>query len=278
MPWEAKPSLSERPPSRERGVVEVWRVCLSGLPEDVARLVPTLSPSELDRANRFRFERDGRRFVAARGLLRLVLSYYLNTPPSELKFTSGEFGKPALAPPFDRSGTSFNVAHSGDLALFAVAHGRQVGVDVEGVKHNEELESVARHFFSAREFSSLRALPITARARGFFDCWTRKEAYIKARGEGVSFPLERFSVSFTPAAATLEVEGEPGESSRWRVRPLALGADYAGALVAEGDDWELREREMLSPACPSAGGEQPLPAPHRRAPFFLSGDEPPKGI
>lgn len=251
MPWEAKPSLSERPPSRERGVVEVWRVCLSGLPEDVARLAPTLSPSESDRAHRFRFERDRLRFVAGRGLLRLVLSYYLDTPPAELKFTYGQFGKPALAPPSDQSGASFNVAHSGDLALFAVAHGRRVGVDVERVQPDGDLGSVARHFFSAREFTSLSALPVAARARGFFDCWTRKEAYTKARGEGVSFPLERFSVGFSSAAdAALEVEGEPSESSHWRVRPLDLGALYAGALVVEGHDWELRERELSPPAPP----------------------------
>jgi 4'-phosphopantetheinyl transferase len=211
----------------------------------VLNLQRALSSDELHRAARFRFQRDRQRFVVSRGLLRVILGRYLDTAPGELCFRYGEHGKPFLDPAFDREGLCFNLSRSGGLALYAVARGREVGIDLERVCHVAEVEQIAERFFSAREKAALRTFPADLKHEMFFAYWTRREAFAKALGSGLSLPLDQenanafFDVSPIPGEPTmLSGTGERSrESSRWAIRPLLPAPGYVAALVAEGHDW-----------------------------------------
>jgi len=224
-----------------RGEVHVWRAGLDRPAPEVEGLFGTLSPEERERARRFRFERDRRHFVVARGTLRALLGRVLDAEPAALSFVYEAYGKPALETIEGRDPLSFNVSHSGGLALYALARGRRVGLDLERVRADFASEEIAEQFFSKDEVRRLRALPEGLRVEGFFNCWTRKEAYIKGRGEGLSFPLDRFAVSLSPRepAELLSVEGSAHEAARWSLRHLRPGEGYVGAVAAEGRDWRL---------------------------------------
>jgi 4'-phosphopantetheinyl transferase len=222
--------------------VHVWRARLDAPPESVRRLFDLLAPDERERAARFHFQRDRDRFTIARALLRGILGGYLNSGPERLRFEYGAQGKPSLAAEHNPVGLRFNVSHSEGVALFAAALGREVGVDVERVSARVECEEIAGRFFSPREVAALRALPAALREAAFFNCWTRKEAYIKARGEGLTLPLDGFDVSLAPGepAALLANRLDPAEVSRWSLRELAPWPGFAAALAAEGHGWRLK--------------------------------------
>jgi 4'-phosphopantetheinyl transferase len=222
--------------------VHVWRAPLGQTDERLECLRGTLAPDECERAARFYFERDRRHFVAARGLLREILSLYLKLPPASLRFVYTPYGKPHLADGSGAEGLRFNVSHSGGMALYAVSCGRELGVDIEEVRADVEYEQIAERFFSKQEVLALRELPAGLRQEAFYLCWTRKEAYIKGIGEGLSLPLDSFDVSLTPGApaSLLAVRGDAREGARWDLRALEPGPGYHAALVAEGHDWHLR--------------------------------------
>ncbi|MEO5579860.1 MAG: 4'-phosphopantetheinyl transferase superfamily protein [Gemmatimonadaceae bacterium] len=231
------PSL-RRAPLLRPNEVHVWRV-LRDVRESVgAGLWEMLSPDERGDAGRFRLAVERRRFVAARGVLRTLLGAYAGMAPGTLRFQYGPAGKPSLAcgagaaaPP------DFNVAHSGPLALIAVARNRALGVDLEEMLPLMEADALADRFFSAAEKVALRALPAERRLRGFYSCWTRKEAFIKATGEGLSRRLDSFDVSVGQHAALERVVDDPAEASRWSLRDIPIGAGYAATLaVATGID------------------------------------------
>ncbi len=217
--------------------IHVWRAELDAPAAAHDRLKRHLSPDELARASRFVFEEHRRRFVAARGILRDVLARYLGCTPAALQFRYGRRGKPEV----DSGGLDlrFNLSHSGGVAVVAVARGREVGIDVERIRPEAATDAIARRFFSPREVEALAALPPKERLEAFFRCWTRKEAYIKARGEGLRIPLSSFDVSVGREAALLAVRGAPEESSRWTLAELQPGPSYAGALAYEGDELTL---------------------------------------
>jgi 4'-phosphopantetheinyl transferase len=221
--------------------VHVWRACLDLDSSSVEHLQHALSADELQRAARFHFPRDRRRFTVARGVLRDILGRYLGVPPSELGFRYSAYGKPALAAGFDAVGVRFNISHSHEMALFAVTCGREIGVDIEYLGREIRGEEIAQHFFSAHECASLRALPAAAKHEAFFNCWTRKEAYIKAHGEGLSLPLNQFDVSLAPGepAALLATRNDPREVQRWSLQALTPGPGYVAALAVEGQGWQL---------------------------------------
>ena len=212
---------------------QVWLAQLDPGAATVDRLVAVLSPDERERAGRFHFRRDAMRWIVARATLRAILGAYLEVDPTAVAFTYGPKGKPALAGEEGRADVQFSVSHSADLAAFAVAVDVPVGVDVERLRAVEDMERIAARTFSARECAVLRGLPREQRAAGFFNCWTRKEAYIKALGEGLSYPLDRFSVSLAPGLpARLEaVEDEPGHVETWTMEALTVRASFAGAVV-----------------------------------------------
>jgi 4'-phosphopantetheinyl transferase len=221
-------------PTLTRDAVHLWRAQLDLDPGALAGLEATLAPDEREAAGRFVFPRDRRRFLAARGVLRALLGAYLRTPPAAIRLAYGAHGKPSvLEPP---SKIEFNVAHSGETALYAVALARRVGVDLELIRMDVECDALAERFFSPRERAALAALAAADRRRAFFDCWARKEAYLKARGDGLSTPLDTFSVSLDPrgGAAVLETVDGPEERARWSVVPVPPVREYAAALVVEG--------------------------------------------
>jgi 4'-phosphopantetheinyl transferase len=231
--WPAAP---ERP-LVAGGEVHVWRAELNPDAPALRELWGTLSADERARAGRFHFQRDRDHFVAARGRLRDILSRYLGTPPDGLRFSYDGYGKPSLVGAVGGGPLRFNVSHSQGVALYAVTKGREVGVDVEFVREDFAGLEIAEHFFSRREVEALRAVAPGERASAFFDCWTRKEAYIKARGEGLSHPLHLFTVSLAPGrpAALLCTEDDPQEAARWSLVALFPGAGYRAALAVRGE-------------------------------------------
>jgi 4'-phosphopantetheinyl transferase len=219
--------------------VHLWQAALDGRPADIFESF--LSPDELTRANRFHFLKDRNHFVVARGLLRNLLAAYLGVNSAELRFSYGAQGKPFLLLE-SQSQINFNVSHSHGRAAFAFSRGRELGIDLEYVKDDFDADLIANRFFSRAEVLSLRTVPADLRNQAFFNCWTRKEAYIKARGEGLSMPLDQFDVTLRPdePAALLNNYREEREVSRWSMQSIPAPAGYAGALVGEGQDWKLK--------------------------------------
>jgi 4'-phosphopantetheinyl transferase len=222
--------------------VHVWLAALTATPDTSRALWEILDADERARALAFRFSLHRERFLVARATLRLILGRYLGQPPAGLPLRVGANGKPILASSVED--LRFNVSHSEDRALFAVAQAREVGVDIERVRDDPEIEEIARRTFSAREVDALLSLPVAARRSAFFACWTLKEAYLKARGDGLALPLDAFDVSIGGVegpARLLDVRGAPGEPDRWALRALALDGPYQAALAVEGHDWTLRQ-------------------------------------
>ncbi len=217
------------------GDVNVWRIGLIAASTQIQSLTALLSADELDRARRFHFKRDRDRFVIVRGALRALLGIYVQIPPEQISFHYGAHGKPYLIAGKNETVLNFNVSHSCDLALLAFAWERAIGIDLEYVRPEIAMDPIAERFFSAREFAALRVLPESLQPMAFFHGWTRKEALIKATGEGLSRSLDQFSMSLVPGepARLLEMHGEPENLSKWSVQNLEPGPGYAAALVVQ---------------------------------------------
>ena len=219
--------------------VHLWQ---AGLDKRLADSVEHhLSADEISRAERFHFAKDRTHFVAARGLLRSLLSAYLGISSEELRFSYAEKGKPSLQKD-QQAAINFNLAHSHEMAVYAFSLTREVGIDLEYMREEVANEDIAERFFSRREIKSLAAVPAELRKQAFFNCWTRKEAYIKARGEGLSMPLDEFDVSLKPGApaALLANHKEPTEVTRWSMKSIPVPPGYAAALCVEGFDCRLK--------------------------------------
>ena len=211
--------------------IEVWSVDLNVSDNDLADFRPTLSKDETARSERFYFERHRRRFVAARASLRSVLAAYVDLDPSKIAFEYGHKGKPCLAGKGANSGLHFNLSHSNERVLIAVSR-VPVGVDIEFIRPLKDCEAIARRFFSEAEQSALFSVPPERKLEAFFTCWTRKEAYVKAVGDGLSIPLRSFDVTFLEDQdPALTVRATAAQGERWFVSHLAGGANYIGALA-----------------------------------------------
>jgi 4'-phosphopantetheinyl transferase len=235
--WEQPRGRYELP----KDEVHVWRTTLDGARGWIAELKQTLSVEERQRARRFRFETDGMRHIIGRGLLRILIGHCISLPANQLQFEHGPFGKPRLAAGLP-VGLEFNVSHSGNLVLIALSWDRALGVDVVQMRTNLATEAIAARFFSPNECGGLATIAVAARNTAFFDCWTRKEAYLKARGDGFSLRLDQFDVSFLPGeqARLLAVRDDPAESCRWFLHALHPGRGYKAAIAVEGAGWKLR--------------------------------------
>ena len=235
--WSPPPQT----PRLESDEIHVWRAALDLTASRVQSLWHVLSADEQKRAERFYFQKDRSRYIVARGLLRTILGRYLNRAPNQLQFCYTSYGKPALVGESGKHVLRFNVSHSLDLALYAITCGRELGVDLERVRPDLVDQQLAERFFSPREVATLRTLPVNVRQEAFFACWTRKEAYLKVRGEGVMLGLDQFDVSLVPGepAALLGTNGDPQEALRWSLQELVLRSGYVAALAVEGHDWRL---------------------------------------
>ena len=212
--------------------VHVWRASLDRNESMMFRIYQTLAPDERSRAAKFHFQKDRGRFVIRRGLLRAILGLYLDLEPGRLKFVYGPNGKPALASETGGDRLHFNLTHSQGLALFAVTYGRELGIDLEHLAPHVALEEIAETFFSSEEVKALSALPRNEQQRGILVSWTRKEAYLKATGDGLSVPLDEVQESsglgYLP---NILVTGQDGKQvSRWSIEPLAPGPEYVASL------------------------------------------------
>jgi 4'-phosphopantetheinyl transferase len=231
--------------------VHSWCASLDVPPETSARLYATLTPDERTRSARFQFGHDRQRFIVARGVLRNLLGRYLQTQPSQIRFVYNAFGKPDLGAEFGGR-LKFNLSHSAGLALIAIATASNVGVDLEYIRAQSDYADIARHFFSAAEVDCLSAYPSHLYAEPFFSCWTKKEACLKACGEGLAIPLNSFSVPLTtgPAHSLVDLHAaskDIGPAKRWSLYTLRPAPGYAGALAIEGTGWRLRQWQWKTP-------------------------------
>lgn len=222
-------------PVLEIGDVHVWYVSLDLESTQVQKLCSLLTDDEISRAQRFYLSHDRDHFIVARGLLRILLGGYSKIPPREIRFQYSTRGKPALAQRQPKATLNFNVSHSHGLALLAFAYDRAIGVDLEYIRPDIIREEIAERFFSLQETELLRSLPESLQPTAFFNCWTRKEAFIKATGEGLFRPLDQFSMSLLPGepARLLHVQGEPQEPLAWFIQNVDVGSSYKAALVVE---------------------------------------------
>jgi 4'-phosphopantetheinyl transferase len=194
------------------------------LPEQVVELEALLDDADRERAKAFHFEDHRRRFIARRGLVRIELARAIGGQPGRLRFAQGEQGKLSLS---DAPELRFNLSHAEDLALLAISDGAEIGCDIERIDPARARRDVAERFFSPRECATLSALPEEQWVEGFFNCWTRKEAYIKALGIGLSYPLDSFTVSLAPGETARLISGEPG----CEIAAIDAGDGYCAAVV-----------------------------------------------
>ena len=224
-----------RPATVERDdAIEIVVAGLALEPAAVRASASLLSAAERERARRFAFGRDARRFIVGRGRLRQLLGARLGVRPESVQLIYGARGKPALANS-GRNSLRFNLSHRDDLAVYALSWGCEVGIDVEAIRPLPDADAVAARFFSRPEHAAYRALDPRDRLLGFFQCWTRKEAFIKALGEGLSHPLDSFDVSLAPGAPAelLRVEPVRGDDRGWRLASFSPAPGFVAAVVAE---------------------------------------------
>jgi 4'-phosphopantetheinyl transferase len=222
--------------------VQVWRASLDQPTAIVEQLRLLLSPIEQARADRFHFKTDCERFTVARACLRTILGRYLQTNAALIEFGYSEHGKPHLLTfPEEPNQVKFNLAHSDGWAMYAFTRGREIGIDLERMRPEVKVEEIARRFFSATETKLLDEVPAQAVRQAFFNCWTRKEAFIKAKGAGLSLPLNQFDVTLFPLTAPvlLRTRWNESEASHWSLQSIDVGAQYVGAVAVEGHDWTL---------------------------------------
>lgn len=224
-------------PTLGAGAVHIWCIDLNRRSSaEYHELGILLSEDEWARARKFRLERDRRRYIVGRGLLRRLLGYYLDQAPERLRFQCQEWGKPTLEDDAGLETLHFNLSHSAGVALYALSRVGAVGVDIEHIAPFAELDDLAERHFSLQELVDLRSIAATDRCAAFYRCWTRKEAFVKAIGQGLSWPLKSFSVSLLPGEPALlySVRGEPRAPAAWSLHDLEPAPGMAAAVAIEG--------------------------------------------
>jgi 4'-phosphopantetheinyl transferase len=236
------------------GAVAVVLARLDVGPEAVRESSTLLSEAERHKVCRFSFARDRRRFIIARARLRQLLGERLGVRPESVELVYGERGKPALSRRFAASDLHFNVSHSDDIAVYAFSSGREIGIDVEAVRTIPDADEIAKRFFSRRENEAYLALDSLEKPLGFFNCWTRKEAFIKALGDGLCYPLDRIQVSLVPGepARILRVGSTAGNKCGWTLHSFLAGPGLVGAIVV---------REFAHEFAPKAGSSRNVARP-----------------
>jgi 4'-phosphopantetheinyl transferase len=244
--WSTPPEIL----AIKSGELHVWRANLNDVQAHRETLQSVLSLEEVERAERFIFSRDRDQFIISHAFCRNVLSRYLGINPERLSFARNSFGKPALLDETDNLNLQFNLTHSGRFAIVAVAKDLRVGVDVECIRKDFPGLEVARRFFSPVEVQVLISLPEKQLSEAFFRGWTRKEAFIKAVGAGLSIPLDEFAVSVQPLGPgeILNFRTAPGEAACWSVAQVDPAPGYSGAVVLEGHSPTIRYWDWFPPA------------------------------
>ncbi len=219
--------------------VQLWYFKVDEFLKDVESYANLLSLNETVRADSFKFDKERTVYILARGLLRILSGRYLNKIPKNIKFDYGEYGKPGYN---FQTPIEFNISHSGNIIVMAFARNCEIGVDIEKIKDDFDVIDIAQHFFSPDEIQTLKALPEQEQVHGFYRCWTRKEAFIKAKGNGLSFPLTSFSVSLdVDRAELLRTDWDITEKKKWQLFTFTRTKDYLGALSVKGNVASIRQ-------------------------------------
>jgi 4'-phosphopantetheinyl transferase len=215
------------------GEVDIWSGALDQPVPELHRFIQTLSADERIRTARFHFQEDRKRFIVRHGMLRMILGCYLGVEASELQFCYGKNRKPAIVETFGKRTIRFNLSHSNGVAIFAFARDREIGVDIEYIRNIPEMEQIAERFFSIKENEILESLPKINKKEAFYNAWVCKEAIVKALGDGLSRPLDKFDVSLVPGepAKLLRMEGDLREASRWSIQYVTPAPNYVGAIA-----------------------------------------------
>jgi 4'-phosphopantetheinyl transferase len=204
-------------------------------------LLQLISKDEKIRANKYYFDRDRKHFIACRGLLRLMISRYLQIEPTQVQFSYGRYGKPELAKEVSERSLRFNLSHSHGLAIYAIAQERSVGIDLEYLRPMPDAEKLANRFFCTGEFEAIASLPQERKKDAFFHIWTFKEAYLKANGEGlIGLESVEVSLNYQHSNALLNIKNNSQISAGWSCIKLLPALGYVGALVVEGHGWDLQ--------------------------------------
>ena len=236
--WLAPPTQ----PTLLQDQAHLWLIRTERLETQVERLGTTLCQAEWERAGRFQFARDREQFILGRGILRTILGRYLHQEPRALRFRYNEFGKPMLDAPAPDNTLCFNLAHSAQRMLLAITRGKKIGVDIERIRPEIDLDRLAAQIFSLHERESWNALAPDVKPRAFFNGWTRKEAFVKAVGEGLSYPLQELEVTLAPndAAKLLRVRGDARAAEEWHMQALDVGKEYAAAYAINARDCSMQ--------------------------------------
>jgi 4'-phosphopantetheinyl transferase len=227
--------------------LDLYHAHLIQLDSGVGRYRELLHEDEIARADRFVFDVHRRRFVMTRGILREILAGYLGISPRSVRFAYGNNGKPGIAVGENPIDLQFNVSHSEDEALIGVIQGARIGVDLEKVAAGIEAEKIARQFFSTIETTTLLALPVELRLKAFYDCWTRKEAYLKALGAGLAIDTRTFDVAFAPGDIPRVLSADQDEPRRWKMYVPPLRQAYVAAVVFEDQGRQIEYRQFHLP-------------------------------
>jgi 4'-phosphopantetheinyl transferase len=220
--------------------IHIWLAVLEQPVSILHGFIHALSIEERIKAENFYFERDRNSFIVRRGILRTIIGRYLDVEPNRILFRFGKNGKPALDNTFDSETIHFNLSHSHGVALFAFSRNHEIGVDIEYMCDISEMDKIVESFFSIEESEVFRSLSESKKKEAFFYCWTCKEAFIKALGEGMSLPLDRFEVSLVPSEPfkLLNIDGDSRKATRWTIREIKAAPNYAGAFAVKSDAFE----------------------------------------
>lgn len=224
-----------KPPDKlsvNTGEVHLWQVDLLEPPRPLRYYMAIISEEEAARAARFYFEKDRHQFIVGRAVLRELLGRYLSLDPASIDFKFSDFGKPAFPNP---AGIQFNISHSGGMALMGFTQTAEIGVDLEKIKPDLEIEQIASRFFAIKEKAALLQQPVHRQAASFYQCWTSKEAFIKAHGQGLSLPLDQFEVEVHPdkPAALKAVHWDPKLVENWDLYGFIPKEHFVGAVVCD---------------------------------------------
>lgn len=231
------------PPRLQAGELHIWKITLDRDEDQWQSLMALLSTDERIKASRYRFEQHRRRYAVGRAALRILLGGYLDRAPEALHFVYNDHGKPSLAN--DDSGLRFNVSHSGEIMLAGFVLNSEIGIDIEAFRQDIDYMGIGQRWFSEQESNTLRDLPEEKRTGTFFRTWTRKEAYIKARGLGLSYSLNRFSVSLDETSpALLEHQDGSQETKSWQIHDIEVSSAYSAAVAMEAARWDIRHYHL----------------------------------
>jgi 4'-phosphopantetheinyl transferase len=220
--------------------VHIWRSSISVPVDELQSLKNILAKDEMVRASRFVFEMDCRRYIVARALLRKILCLYLPIEADEMIFNYNDYGKPFLPEAINIYNINFNLSHSGSIIVYAIAKGREIGIDVERIREMEACDDIIDRYFSFQEKNLFQLISPQLQQRSFFTCWTRKEAYVKALGHGLANSFDQFSVSLNPGESPVLLKGDTVDASRWSIKEVISNSAYVAAVAVKGENLHYR--------------------------------------